>query len=494
MKKVDRFALALTIIIITLVVVFFGARKVDYNVDEIWNYGLANHVSGIFPDVEIGKIYTGMGPFQSFVEVNSDELFNYRNVFSNQYMDVHPPLAYCVLHTVCSLFPNTFSYWYGIVINIVWMWLILIVLYKLLLRMNCSRNLAIGMLLVLGTAPIFVNTILFIRMYSQLTFFAVLLAYLFKVYWDKELDKKFYFLYSIIIILGTLTQYYYLIFAFGICVAFALHLFFEKRTKELLFCVASTVVSATAYLVVWRHIIKHIFSGYRGQEAFGAAASIESFMNIIQMTNTLVYGLSVYLGGLFALFLFLVFLKRLIKKEVVFNYNYALVYSGLFYLLVVGKISPTPHFRYIAPVTFIFCIAAILIAREVLGKKIYVKKVEYGVVAVCLLANFIAYANYGFHIEVYSYPKERPELYAELADKDVVIYIENDWETIYYFEDVQHAKSFVFIDDEHKELLDDYNKSGYVWATINDHADKLQEMIDCRDIFTTGFDNFYLIN
>ena len=38
-----------------------------------------------------------------------DNRFNYASVYYNQIQDVHPPLFYMLVHTISSIFNNTFS-------------------------------------------------------------------------------------------------------------------------------------------------------------------------------------------------------------------------------------------------------------------------------------------------------------------------------------------------------------------------------------------------
>ena len=213
MSRKERIALIALIIAIGCMVVFFGMRKANYNMDEVWNYGLANSTSGIVPDIEYGKVYEGYGPFASFMQVSKNDRFDYVNVWKNQANDVHPPLSYVFLHTVCSIFADSYSKWYGIGINMFWMVMILVVLYKLSKDILGSKLGAFGVAATYGTTVLFFDTIIFIRMYAQFTFFAILLAYVVKKYWQKELTRKFYFSAGAILILGVFTHYYFLIYA-----------------------------------------------------------------------------------------------------------------------------------------------------------------------------------------------------------------------------------------------------------------------------------------
>ena len=57
--------------------------------------------------------------FGNYLTVDAEHRFDYGSVFYNQEMDTHPPLFYLILHTICSLFPGTFSKWYGLLPNLV---------------------------------------------------------------------------------------------------------------------------------------------------------------------------------------------------------------------------------------------------------------------------------------------------------------------------------------------------------------------------------------
>ncbi len=56
--------------------------------------------------------------YNNYFAVKKNERFDYRKVWKNQKNDVHPPIYYILLHTICSFFPGKFSWWYAGSINI----------------------------------------------------------------------------------------------------------------------------------------------------------------------------------------------------------------------------------------------------------------------------------------------------------------------------------------------------------------------------------------
>ncbi len=349
-----------------------------------------------------------------------------------------------------------------------------------------------GIVLAYGTTALFINTILFIRMYAQLAFLSIALAYLLKIYWDKRLDKKFYFFFSVILLSGMLTQYYFLFFAFAICFLFAIHLYLKKRISEIIISLVTVCVDAAIYLVVWRHIFKHVFHGYRGAQAMEAAISFSSIKNIFAM----ILSLDIYLfWGLYliiSIVLVVVYIKKFKAKAIPFTYEYALVYSAVFYLIVVGKIAPYQHFRYASPVAFILVYAGIVGIYNLLKIKLNYKKAIGVIVAVCLITNFAGFAINNFYAEMDCYSEPTVQLFKNLEGKNLVIYIDEDWVLPCYFEAIQHANSYVFLDSNHQELIDKYNRPGYIWAVYKENKDKLPKEINGKCIYQ-GSINYYLL-
>ena len=95
-------------------------NKDNLYVDELGNYGMANNVGGTSIVIEDGKTYYPSAiPWMEYMTVDAEHRFDYKNVWKNQAEDVHPPLSYMFLHTICSIFPGIFSIWSAAVINIV---------------------------------------------------------------------------------------------------------------------------------------------------------------------------------------------------------------------------------------------------------------------------------------------------------------------------------------------------------------------------------------
>ena len=109
-KERANILLIIIIIIQICTLVHYGRMKKGYYVDEVWSYGLANsyYHPHVYWNDALSEWVSG-DYFKEYLEVSEAERFKYGSVIFNQKNDVHPPLFYAILHTICSFFPNTFS-------------------------------------------------------------------------------------------------------------------------------------------------------------------------------------------------------------------------------------------------------------------------------------------------------------------------------------------------------------------------------------------------
>ena len=457
----EKLLIGLLIIISFITVLFFGYRKVNYHVDEVWTFGLANHVGSISPDIEYGKEYSGTGFYDDFMQVHSGQEFNYANVLNNQANDVHPPLYYFFIHTVCSIFKDSYSMWYGIAVNIFWMIPTIILLYHFIKELTGDILKTFGFVLVYITSMAVIDVYVFLRMYAQFVFFAIAIAYLIKKYWDRTLDKWFYILFSLITILGLLSHYYFLIFAFFISAAYGVHLIIEKRFKELRNCVITAVADGALYLAMWPYIIDHIFKGGRGHQAIHSAFSI---------------------GGIVVGIILVAICVRIYKRgKEKYTYLTALKLTGLFYAIVVLKIAPYLSPRYSSPVIFIAWLMIFDAVYKRLERSPKNGRAVQLTIGILMFINIAIYTVWGFHVPNDYYSKSTVKLFEYMEGKKVIVYLRDDWEALCYFVPMQKAASYTFINDENMVLLDNAGK-GDVIITIGEYGDTIEQRIGVKPI------------
>ena len=264
-----------------LALFYYGGRKEGYHEDELYTYYSSNKTAGLFVN---DRQWMTRDELRNDFVVLPGEQFRYNVVKQMQSWDVHPPLYYYIFHTACSFFPNLFSKWLGISINI-----IAYVLSYLLLaycaytaatqnkvtdaaaqdQASKGKRLAFLTCLTWGLSSAVISGVLFIRMYQWLTVFILLCAALHLRAMKKQdfRIRSFLLPLAITVFLGFMTQYYYLIFHFFMGAGFCFYLFRKKRIKELFSYAAACAVGLGAAICYYPASLSHIFRGYRGTEA-----------------------------------------------------------------------------------------------------------------------------------------------------------------------------------------------------------------------------------
>ena len=172
------------------------------HVDEVWSYMLSNkydspflftHAPGIgdetdnldnfiMYETESYKEYYNHWHdgeyYRKAITVQSDERFAYDRVYYNQEHDIHPPLYYFLLHTICSLFPDQFSWWYAFSINLAFYIGTMVMIFAIAKKIGMNDIRALLSVLLWGLSASGTNEICLLRMYMMLTFLMMCITYL----------------------------------------------------------------------------------------------------------------------------------------------------------------------------------------------------------------------------------------------------------------------------------------------------------------------------
>lgn len=260
---------------------YYGNAKQGYFVDELWSYGLAN--SYYHPHVDCnGALLKGWvtgNYFHDYLRVLPNQRFAYGSVIYNQVYDYHPPLFYMVLHTVSSLFPNTFSKWYALIPNMVYFVISMLLLFVLAKRIFKNEWLALVPVIAYGFSAGAISNVVFLRMYVLLTVWVLALMDL-HVKWilnDRMQKKDFLFL-VLVAYLGFMTHYYFFLIAFFTSAFYFFYLLFKRRFAVLVkYCVAM-LASLLLVEVTFPVAFFKLFKGQRGDEAVQNFFSVTDFV------------------------------------------------------------------------------------------------------------------------------------------------------------------------------------------------------------------------
>lgn len=319
-KRKAYLLLLLIIIVCNCLMLLIFAGKKDFHIDEVWSYSLSNSYKKPFlyywqiGTGEIGsetrnyklsegeenpilidkdnKFYEQWHSgeeFHNYLTVQEGERFNYSNVYYNQTCDVHPPLYYFLLHTVCSFFPDGFSKWYAAVINLFFYSLSLIALFFLGRQVFKSDKKALLAAAVWGLSRAGLSNAAFLRMYMVMAFFTILLAY-FHMRLIENYKLKYVALIFAVNLAGFLTQYYFYIFSFFITASVCIYLLFKKRIKQLLIYAFTVLASVGAALLVFPATLVHLTQGVYTDR------TVDGLTGLFDRSNLLTYILQDYTG------------------------------------------------------------------------------------------------------------------------------------------------------------------------------------------------------
>lgn len=433
--KLISFILVLAVIIGACL--FYSSQKSGMFIDEIYSYGLSNgyytpFLTYLRADGLVDATLT-RADLLSYIETDETDRFAVGSVYYNQTQDVHPPLYYWLLNFASSFTPNSFSMWTGLILNLVIYAVTLLMLWLLAIRLFSSWKLALAAVVLYGLSNVGISTMLMIRMYCLLTLFTVLLAYWFVCLYQRQ-NQRLYFAIGITILLGMLTQYYFVFYAFFLCGAFLLYDLFAKKWKDALLLTASGCGAIAVFVLIWPAVITHLT---RDALVSGGNA-IENMTNVSNYGQKFwVYFYSSFLGlrtsvklsliaGAVLLLLVPVWIKR--RKDMEVDWKPLLVIlpcAAAFVAVVI--FSPVRVLRYvynIMPVFVLACTYLLYLIVRILDFTRITKWVEFLIPAVCLLWMITSFTTPDY------LGKEHESLRQSLApytDAPCVYFTDNNW-------------------------------------------------------------------
>ena len=368
----------LIIIIISQVTVrlYFGNQKQYLHMDEAYSYGLMNYDKLEITDNEdFYNTWHTNKYFEDYLSITDKEVFNIERVYENQKNDVHPPLYYLLLRIAASFTINSFSMWTGIIINIIIFIISSIFVYlisKLILK---NPIYALMTCLITGFTIISIESSLYIRMYELANLNILIITYLHIKNYNKKLNYKNLIPISIALIIGALTHYYYLIFAFILYIIYSVNFIKNKSYKDMIKYNICIIISAIISLIIFPYSISHLFFGYRGQGAFLNLFDTSEF--ILRIAQYLiVLDNNIFSNMLIPLLIVLIYLYFTKKpklgtknKEIIL-----LLIPTLIYFILVSKVSPYIEIRYIIPIYSCTVILIVYYLKVFLNKCFNYKK------------------------------------------------------------------------------------------------------------------------
>ena len=282
-------AFLLLLLLQLLLLIYYGSRKSGFHEDEFYSYYSTNKTAGLFVN---DREWIDKDSYRNEFVVLPGEQFRYGIVKQMQSWDVHPPLYYYILHTVCSLFPGVFSKWLGIAVNLTafvpCFFLLAGIVYEIAGKEEKGARLAFLTCLLWGGSAAVISGVMFIRMYQWMTLFVLLCAWLHvRAVRKQKFGLSFLIPVGVTVFLGFLTQYFYMVFHFFLGAAFCVYLLSRKKIRVLLSYGAACVLAFGLAVLYYPASMSHIFRGYRGTEAMGEFADTGNTLERLQFFTEL---------------------------------------------------------------------------------------------------------------------------------------------------------------------------------------------------------------
>ncbi len=507
-KYYDWLFLAIVIAAVVIIGIVYLLQKTTWHVDEHYTFGLANSFFKPFLDDKSdvgGFIYTSLDVHNYLYA--DDNPFSYFSVVYNQINDVHPPLYYFFIHTLCSIFPFMSLEAVGFTVNAIFIVGTILLMFFWLKR-NFSRFSTYAIILCYALSTSVFSTLTFFRMYAMLTFFTFLLtSSVYDIY--KNNGRYKYLRFSLALIFGALTQYYFLIYAFVICLTCLIILYTTKRKSEFCQFFEIIVISASLYYSVWGiATIKHLLLDYRGVEATSAGFSFSSvfamFKVYFEQVTQNKYLFICLVALLFASIVFFVIIS--VKKKIRFNVIPLLVIClpVVLYVLIVGNIAPAQVDRYIFNVVPCFWICFWLTLEKIFSfdnmlqfnKGISAKLIKQ-IALICTTLAIVIVGCFGTPKYLYKNTEPIAEYFNSLPSNSVCVYYEDQRYVggFGYFQELYVNIEYNYLVNNSLEWLyenkEDITKNGEIVLIIQEWGEREKIL---SDVMTTlNFTNYELI-
>ena len=495
-------AVAVPYLLFTAAVFLTLFLKVDYHMDEVWSYGLANHPGDIVMDFELGKTYDPKEVYDDYLTVSEDHRFDYANVWENQRNDNHPPLYYAILHTICSLFPGTFSKWYAGAVNFFFALLMFVFARRIIRRLTDSEAVLFALSVALALSAGALNVVSFLRMYLPAMSWCTILSsialdILIRARQRARTEPKpssldswpLYVAYALVCALAALTHYYCVVFIVFLTLSLLIALLCYRQWVHAELTLAAVLAGALGAYLTFPDMVRQVFAGERGTE------SMENLADAFGYPERLKYFFSVFSNELFGGFLavFLVLTAVLIAAALFLHVKvdyvpYAVLAApAVGYFFLIAKVAVYETDRYVFPIfilvfLLVFCLLFELCRGLIRGFERYSERFTKkaasltlaGVLAVSLLVPTIggyAKANWEY---LYRHHIPYLEQVEDYRDYDCLCIYHARYQVPTFYHEMMNYKSITFLWDgkvEGVRNLDIADSEHVVVKVINDEDD-----------------------
>ena len=490
MKKLN-WPLYLIILLNLFFFTFCFAQKTDLHVDEIYSFGHANSSIGtyLFSDSDANikpqmlNKWLPSSLIVNYITVQCGEQFDYAHVIKNLSQGVHPPLFHMMLHTVSSFFPDTFSIWFGYVLNLPILILLLILIYKLSFELFSHDNkLACLALVFCSFSLFFLNMAIYIRMYLLWMCLSIALVYYtLRILQQNKASYKMLLGIALISFLCFLTHMYALPFVFFLTASTCLWLAYQKKWRLSLKYGSVILLALLLAYLCFPYLIKIMFQSSRGEQfqAFATYWNFSIFDLIIKFNRLYDLFFSEILNFSFlkSEYFFVLIILALawgkmqhIRQTKMVPYAWWMFSLVLLFACCLVYFSPamgTYDDRYFSPILIILALLFIYWMNYFLKTLFLNKRKRLIVLSILILLN-VCFLNFKER-SVYLFPKSSfSELKPDFDGKSVFVYGCNMFVVNNLFHLLKNTDKVFLFNQYNTQLIDNLanQKNGYLLVDV----------------------------
>jgi hypothetical protein len=449
------------------IVIYYMNQKSGYHIDEIYSYGLSNN--HFVPFLRFRNEWVNSSLYRHYITVQEAHQFRYDSVIHNQIRDVHPPLFYLILHTISSYFPNVFSKWIGLSLNIVvhvGIFFSLKTIVNKLIKSKWMKLIALTFYLISLPA---ISNLLFIRMYGMLTLFSLLLL-LNSFSWIESRNFRWTFSipFILIIILGSLTHYYFFLYLFFVTLVGGIILFNKKEwILGILFWISSLIGLGISF-GIFPAMLDHLFLSDRGIDNSEMGFRFASLYRYLEIISEFFFGGYNWIYLLFLIISVGIFITLWKDKkqearfyiqyqEVFFEKHVILLIPTYATLLLISSVAPYEDERYIFYIAPMIAMSLLSLFDYGITKKID-QKFSILVISIgALLFTVIGHIKFDPSF-VYAEREKNNQAIEEISDLDVVLFLKphHVWRQHTYISELAQFDGMIFPALMESENIEDF--------------------------------------
>ncbi|MCM1224599.1 MAG: hypothetical protein NC548_60140 [Lachnospiraceae bacterium] len=398
-------AIMSVLILLQLILVLLLQTRIIANSDGIFSYTLANNpyentfIDGVYEEFPKSNGWISAHLLREQYVVEEYDRFNYAGMYHHQRYDVHPPLYYFLVHTISSLFAGQYSIFFTLSINLGALLIVDLLLVQLFRELYGEDGYGIVPFIFLSLLNVMIFLFTLSRMYMLLFMFCCwYLCIQWKLVRNRSCWKRSYLIQMIVCIFGgTLTHYYFYVYAACLTLIVMVFLMYEKRKYAVLNYIYAGVTGIMLSWIFFPWVLAHIFGNAQGKHKNIEPWSLEKIRGYVTFCNENLFNGRIWIA---VIILALLYFGRYCFKEKRIGhkerdgrsslsanriFKWMVFGSGILYSLIIYTLDGGAS-HYSTPFYMSFVVWFSMVLIDLLRNNIYLKKDIYIIMTAVICA------------------------------------------------------------------------------------------------------------